>query len=180
MCGHQSARWLLRATRGRDPEVGRARMVCPRLHQRSRCSPGPGAGWHDALMGRGRSREPRRSATRKRPSMLLVSSDPPSTDGSEQASGGLAGDVDALDGLIGAATASLLAAIAEARSALAAELVLCGALGAVETGLPDDADEQERFDALALMLGQVIGNSEMIASAEALAFLRVCSVLGPA
>ena len=75
-------------------------------------------------MGRGRSREPRRGATRKRPPMLLVSSDPPSTDGSEQASGGLAGDVDALDGLIDAATATLLAAIAEARSALAAELVL--------------------------------------------------------
>ena len=112
--------------------------------------------------------------------MLLVSSDPPSTDGSEQASGGLAGDVDALDGLIDAATATLLAAIAEARSALAAELVLCEAFGAVESGLPDDADEQERLEALALMLGQVIGHSEMIASVEALALLRVCSVLGPA
>ena len=91
-------------------------------------------------MGRRRSREPRRSATRKRPSMLLVSSDQPSAEGSEQVSGGLDGDVDAADGLIGAATASLLAAIAEARSALAAELVLCWAFGAVETGLPDDAD----------------------------------------
>jgi hypothetical protein len=48
-----------------------------------------------------------------------------------QASGGLAGDVDAPYRLIGAATASLLA-----------ELVLCGAFAAVETGLPDDADEQ--------------------------------------
>jgi len=131
-------------------------------------------------MGRGRSREARRSATRKRPSMLLVSSDSPSAEGSEQASGGLAGDVDAPYGLIGAATASLLAAIAQARSALAAELVLCGAFGAVETGLPDDADEQERLEALALMLGQVIGYGEMIASVEALALLRVCSVLGPA
>ena len=112
--------------------------------------------------------------------MLLVSSDPPSPEGSKQASGGLPGDVDAPDWLIETATASLLAAIAEARSALAAELVLSEAFGAVETGLPDDADEQERLEALALMLGQVIGHAEMIASAEALALLRVCSVLGPA
>lgn len=112
--------------------------------------------------------------------MLLVSGDPPSSEGSGQASGGLAGDVGAPDGLIGAATASLLAAITEARSPLAAELVLCAAFGAVETGLPDDADEQERLEALALMLGQVIGHGETIASVEALALLRVCSVLGPA
>jgi hypothetical protein len=130
-------------------------------------------------MGRGRNREARRSATRKRPS-LLVSGDPRSANGSEQAWGGFAGDVDALDGLIGVATATLLAAIAESRNALAAELVLCAALGAVENGLPDDADEQERLEALALMLGQVIGHAEMTASAEALALLRVCSVLGPA
>ena len=112
--------------------------------------------------------------------MVLMSSDPLSPERSEQASGGLARDVHALDGLIGAATASLLAAIAEARSALAAELVLCAAFGAVETGLPDDADEQERSEAVALMLGEVIGHAEMIASVEALALLRVCSVLGPA
>jgi hypothetical protein len=130
-------------------------------------------------MGRGRNREARRSATRKRPS-LLVSGDPRSANGSEQAWGGFAGDVDALDGLIGVATATLLAAIAESRNALAAELVLCATLGAVENGLPDDADEQERLEALALMLGQVIDHGEMIASAEALALLRVCSVLGPA
>jgi hypothetical protein len=112
--------------------------------------------------------------------MSLVSSDPPSAEGSQQASGGLPGDVDAPAWLMGAATASLLAAISEARSALAAELVLCEAFGAVETGLPDDADEQERLEALALMLGQVINHGEMIASTEALALLRVCSVLGPA
>ena len=124
-------------------------------------------------MRRSRSREARRSATRKQPSMLLVSADPPSSEGSGQASGGPVGDV-------GAATASLLAAIAEARSPLAAELVLCAAFGAVETGLPDDVDEQERLEALALMLGQVIGHGEAIASVEALTLLRVCSVLGPA
>ena len=131
-------------------------------------------------MGRGRSREPRRSSTRKLPPLLLMSSDPPSAEGSHQASGEFPGDVHAPDWLIGAATASLLAAIAEARSPLAAELVLCGAFGAVETGLPDDADEQERPEALSLMLGQVINHGETIASAEALALLRVCSVLGPA
>ena len=69
--------------------------------------------------------------------MLPVSGDQRSAEGSEQTSGGLARDIDAPDGLIGAASASLLAAIAEARSALAAELVLCAAFGAVETGLPD-------------------------------------------
>ena len=131
-------------------------------------------------MRRSRSREARRSATRKQPSMLLVSADPPSSEGSGQTSGGPVGDVGEPDGLIGAATASLLAAIAEARSPLAAELVLCAAFGAVETGLPDDVDEQERLEALALMLGQVIGHGEAIASVEALALLRVCSVLGPA
>ena len=166
--------------RGMNPVVGRIRIVRLRLHPRSQLSPGSGAGWHDAAMGRDRSREPRRGATRKRPSMLLVSSDPPSAEGSEQASGGLAGDIEAPDELIGAATASVLAAIAAARSPLAAELVVCAAFGAVETGLPDDADEQERSESLALMLDQVIGHGEMIASVEALALLRVCSVLGPA
>jgi len=131
-------------------------------------------------MGSGRGREPRRTATRKRPSVSLVRSDPSSAAGSEQGAGGLLDDVDALDELIGAATASLLGGIAEARSPLAAELVLCGAFGAVKAGLPDDADEQERLEALALMLGQVIGYAETLASVDALALLRVCSVLGPA
>lgn len=112
--------------------------------------------------------------------MVLVGRDSPAADGLETTWGGFAADAEALDGLIGAATATLLAAIAKARSPLAAELVLCGAFGAVETGMPDDADEQERREALSLMLGQVIGHSEMVASAEALALLRVCSVLGPA
>lgn len=112
--------------------------------------------------------------------MLLVSNDPPSVGGSGHASSGLAEDVEAPDQLIGAASASLLAAIAEARSPLAAELVLGAAFGAVESGLPDDADEEERLEALTLMVGEVIGYGESIASIEALALLRVCSVLGPA
>ena len=45
---------------------------------------------------------------------------------------------------------------------------------------PSPSDEQERREALVLMLGQVIGHAETLASVEALALLRVCSVLGPA
>lgn len=131
-------------------------------------------------MGRGRDREPRRNATRRRSSVSLGSGDPPSTAAPEQAAGGPAGQVDAPEELIGAATTSLLAGIAAARSPLAAELVLCEAFGAVEEGLPGDADEQERLEALTLLLGQVIGHAETLASVEALALLRVCSVLGPA
>lgn len=130
-------------------------------------------------MGRGRRREARRSATRKQPSVSLVSSGPPAREGSVQA-GVPAGAVDTTDELVGTATASLLAGIAEARNPLAAELVLCGAVGAVETGLSDDADELERLEALTQMLDQVIGHAETLASVDALALLRVCSVLGPA
>ena len=100
--------------------------------------------------------------------------------GLEQAAGGAGGDVDVPQDPIRDVTVSLLAGIAEARSPLAAELVLCGAFGAVAAGLPDASDEQERLEALALMLGQVIGHAERLASVEALALLRVCSVLGPA
>ena len=74
----------------------------------------------------------------------------------------------------------MLAGIAEARSPLAAELVMCVAFGAVDAGLPDDADEEERLEALTLLLGQVIGHAQEQATVDALALLRVCSVLGPA
>jgi hypothetical protein len=77
-------------------------------------------------------------------------------------------------------TASLLEEIAEARSPLAAERVLCGAFAAVEASLPDDADEEERLEALTLLLDQVIGYAQALGTADALALLRVCSVLGPA
>jgi hypothetical protein len=70
--------------------------------------------------------------------------------------------------------ASLLAGIREARGPLAAERVLCEAFAAALAGLPDDADEQ----ALTLLLGQVIRYA--LATADALALLRVCSILGPA
>ena len=128
-------------------------------------------------MGNRRSPVARRSATRKPPSVSLVSRDPLAVAGSGQAEV-LAGDVDESE-LLAAATMSLLAGIAEARHPLAAELVLCAAIGAVETGMPDHADEQDRLDALTFMLGQVIAHAETLATVEALALLRVCSVLGP-
>lgn len=74
----------------------------------------------------------------------------------------------------------MLEGISEARHPLAAELVLCEAFAATEAGAPDDADEQERLEALTHMLTDVIGHAETLASADALALLRVCSVLGPA
>ena len=74
----------------------------------------------------------------------------------------------------------MLAGIAEARSPLAAELIMCGAFAAVDAGLPDDADEEERLDALTTLLGQIIGHAQELATVDALALLRVCSVLGPA
>lgn len=120
----------------------------------------------------------RRIATRKPSSVSLLSRVSLTVEGPGPADG-LAGDVDGSE-LLAAVTVSLLAGIAEARHPLAAELVLCAALGAVETGLPDDADEQDRLDALTFMLGQVIVHAEMLATVEALALLRVCSVLGPA
>ena len=135
-------------------------------------------GWQDAVMRRGRGREPRRAATR-RPPVSLVISGSTSTSGPEQAGDGAAGDLDAPEEPIRAATVALLAGIAEARSPLAAERVLCAALGAVEVGLPDSSDE-ERLQAQAVMLDQVIGLAEAHASVEALGLLRVCSVLGPA
>jgi len=104
----------------------------------------------------------------------------PSGDGPDPVAGGLVLDANALADPAAAATALLLAGIAEARGPLAAELVLCGAFGAVEAGLPDDADEDERLEALTLLLGQVIGHAQALASVDALALLRVCSVLGPA
>lgn len=129
-------------------------------------------------MGNRRSPVARRSATRKPPSVSLVSRDPLAVAGSGQAEV-LAGDVDESE-LLAAATMSLLAGIAEARHPVAAELVLCAAIGAVETGMPDHADEQDRLAALTFMLGQVIAHAETLATVEALALLRVCSVLGPA
>jgi hypothetical protein len=73
----------------------------------------------------------------------------------------------------------LLVGVAQARNPLAAELVLCDVIGAVETQLPVDADEHERREAVTLLLGQVIGQVETLGSPDALALLRVASGLGP-
>jgi hypothetical protein len=126
-----------------------------------------------------RNQAARRSATRKPTAWAKVGRIPPPAAVADPVAGGLAWE-DAPDEPIAAVTASLLAGIAEARSPLAAELVLCGAFGVVEAGLPDDADEQERLEALTLLLGQVIGQAQALATVDALALLRVCSVLGPA
>jgi len=80
---------------------------------------------------------------------------------------------------IAAVTAALLAGIRNARNPLAGEMVLCGALGSLEAGLPEDADEQTRLQMLTLMLGEVISEALALATVDALALLRVCSVLGP-
>ena len=77
-------------------------------------------------------------------------------------------------------TGSLLEEIAKERSPLAAEQVLCGVFSAVQSGLPQDAQDEERAQALTVLLGLVIVRAEGLATAEALALLRVCSVLGPA
>lgn len=128
-----------------------------------------------------KSRHPgaRRSEARKPPALSMVRKSPSGAE-SDLVAGGLTRDANAPSALIAAMTASLLAEIAEARSPLAAEQVLCGAFAAVEAGLPDEADEEERLEALTLMLGQVIGQAQALATVDALALLRVCSVLGPA
>lgn len=57
--------------------------------------------------------------------------------------------------------------------------MLCGVFGTLEQGLDDDADDQERAQALIVLLGQVITDAQRLATAEASALLRVCAVLGP-
>jgi hypothetical protein len=120
-----------------------------------------------------------RGAIGKPSALSVVSRNPPSGAGPDPLAGGLGGD-DVPAELIAAVTASLLAGVAEARSALAAELVVCGVFAAVQAGLPDDADAQEGLEALTLLLGEVIGHARALATVDALALLRVCSVLGPA
>ncbi|HEY5248253.1 MAG TPA: hypothetical protein VIJ15_07370 [Dermatophilaceae bacterium] len=131
-------------------------------------------------MGKSRNRVAQRNATRKSPAVSRVINNPPWVEGFDPVAGGLVLDAHVLADPVAVATALLLAGIAEARDPLAAELVLCAAFGALETGLPDDADDQERLEALTLMLGEVIGHAQALASGDALALLRVCSVLGPA
>jgi len=109
----------------------------------------------------------------------LVSGDPPSGAGSDPVASGTRDAADPAEA-IAAATASLLAGIAQARNPLAAEQVMCETFAAVEAGLPDDADEEERLQTLTMALGQVTGHAQELASMDALALLRICSVLGPA
>src|SRR5436190_17858562 len=103
----------------------------------------PVGGWQDAPMRRGRGREPRRTATR-RPVRSLVSGGPASAAVSGQAAAGAAGDVNGPPDPVRAATVSVLAGTAQARS----PLVRCGLFEAVEAGPPDAAGERQRLEGL--------------------------------
>jgi len=71
----------------------------------------------------------------------------------------------------------LLGAVAEARHPLAAELALCPSLAALR--LSPDLDERDHTPALVTLLGDVTAYAEDLGSPDALALLRVISVLGP-
>lgn len=132
-------------------------------------------------MARAKKREPRRHVTRTRPTLTPASTVSPSIVG--QRADGAVDHEDTLDEaeeLLDSATRSLLAALAEARNPLAAEEMLCTTLGAARSGLPDDVDEEDRHRALTEVLGGMIEHAERLRSVEALALVRVCSVLGPA
>lgn len=130
-------------------------------------------------MARRKDRPRRPAATRRPPPVPVNDSDPTSAAGSRLAGQAATGNGERPPDLVREVTASLLSEIADARHALEAELVLCAAFEAVDSGSPADADEQRRLEALTIMLGEVIGDAERLASVESLALLRVCSVLGP-
>ena len=79
--------------------------------------------------------------------------------------------------LVAGVAGSLMTAVAEARTPLAAELVLCGVLGMLVTGI--EGGDDDRADAVGELLGTVIGHCMQVGTADALAVLRVCAVLGP-
>ncbi len=90
-----------------------------------------------------------------------------------------AGTEDAIPPPIGPVASSLLAGIAAARDPLSAELVLCQVFRATQTAMPGEPDGQDLSEMLIQLLDEVIEHAEALASADALALLRVCSVLGP-
>ncbi len=122
-------------------------------------------------MSKRKGRVPNRLATRKQSHLRVV----PDGGSSAVTAQPLNDDL----GPAGAVTASLLAEIAKVRTPLAAELVLCAAFKTFELGLPPDIDDDERAQALRLLLSQVTAHAETLATAESLALLRVCSALGP-
>ncbi len=71
----------------------------------------------------------------------------------------------------------LLDEVGAVRSALDAELALCGVFGVVRQGIEGDAEEREL--ALTSILVQVLGYAEAQHSEPALALARVCAALGP-
>jgi hypothetical protein len=79
--------------------------------------------------------------------------------------------------LVAGVVESLIADLTAARTALEAELALSGMLGFVKTGIA--GDEEERAEAIRVLLTQIIGRADELADADALMVLRVCAAVGP-
>ncbi|WP_155893056.1 hypothetical protein [Intrasporangium chromatireducens] len=120
----------------------------------------------------------RRNATRQRPA-LSVATHPSNRYKPDPIESLLAQDDVVLADLAQAVTESLAAEIARARTALAAEMVLCEVFRLTGRDAPDDADEVERLDAQTALLHQVIEHAHAAGTTEHLALLRVCASLGP-
>lgn len=89
-------------------------------------------------------------------------------------------DPDDLEGVVAAVAGTVLADLARARNPLQGELVLGGVMGALDSGLPQDADDAERHAALVVLLAQLTEHCLKLRTPAALAFLRVAARLGPA
>ncbi|MDN5794322.1 MAG: hypothetical protein L0H79_01055 [Intrasporangium sp.] len=127
-------------------------------------------------MSKSRNRTAKRNATRKPPPQ------PVAAESARTASAGSFTDLlthQAHD-LAAGATVALMAEVAQARTPLAAELVLCNALGAMRLAAPENAREPQRLEAERALVTQLIDHAESLGDAEALALLRVCSFLGQA
>ena len=79
--------------------------------------------------------------------------------------------------LVAGVAGSLMTAVAQARTPLAAELVLCEVLGMLATGI--EGDDDDLAAAVLELLGTVTEHCALVGTADALAVLRVCAVLGP-
>lgn len=119
-------------------------------------------------MSQRRKRTPRRNATRSRASLSVVRENQAQTP-----------DEAAPPSPIGSATESLLVEISQAREALTAEQALCDVFLATQLAIPDAADDRERLAVVTTLLEEVIAHAELVGSADALALLRVCGVMGP-
>ncbi|WP_347352911.1 plasmid pRiA4b ORF-3 family protein [Intrasporangium sp.] len=121
----------------------------------------------------------RRNATRTR-----ATTAPPNLGASTARGADLAALLGEHPDLLSVATASLattlMADLAKARTPLAAEQIVSSAFGAMELDLPEDIGEAEAHETHAALMRMVIDWAISLASSEALALLRVASVIGPA